>query len=149
MTIPSDSSMSPRAGVLAGANERARPRFKPRHWIFACLLLLGVTWGPLLAIHLQRTALADADAGTAVVIFPPTLGTEAVFRRIIDADGTIVRPVRWLGRAWVVQSREPGFAGRLKARGAWGVYSPDLLSANALFNCSRPARIAAAPSEPR
>ena len=121
---------------VSGA-ERVRSAITTRHWIFACLLLLGITWVPLLSVHLHRTWVDDDATGTVVVIFPPTWSTKAVFQKIIHADGAIVRPVTWARQVWVAQSVEPGFAGRLRRSGAWGVYSINLLSANALFSCFR------------
>lgn len=111
-----------------------------RHLAIACALLLVITWVPLLSVHLHRTWLGDDGSGTVVVIFAPTLSTKAVFRRIIDADGAIVRPVTWARQVWIARSVEPGFAGRLRRRGAWGVYSIDLLSPSALFSCFRIGR---------
>ena len=49
---------------------------------------------------------------------------------------------------WVARSLEPGFVGRLKERGAWGVYSTDLLSARALLSCSGIVSPPAEPSRP-
>lgn len=123
--------------------ERIRPDITTRHWIFACLLLLGITWIPLITVHLHRTWLDDDASGSVVVIFPPTSSTRTVFRKVIDADGAIVRPVTWARQVWVVHSVKPGFAGRLRRSGAWGVYSTNLLSANALFSCFHLAPIAA------
>jgi hypothetical protein len=40
--------------------------------------------------------------------------------------------------AWYVRSPQPGFAGRLRAQGAWGVYAPELLDARAFLDCFRP-----------
>lgn len=109
-----------------------------------CLLLLGVTWMPLLGLHVYRMSLSAESTGTVVVVFPPTLRARELFRHVMESDGSMVRPIRWFRNAWVVQSLEPGLAGRLKERGAWGVYSLDLLSADALFNCLRTATASAA-----
>jgi hypothetical protein len=135
-----DQSTPSAVALDEGSTAPARPAMTTRHWVFACLLLLGVTWVPLLTVHLHRTWMDDDGTGTVVVIFPPTASTRTVFRRVIDADGAIVRPVSWARQVWVVRSVEPGFAGRLRRGGAWAVYSIDLLSANALFNCFRLAR---------
>jgi len=115
----------------------AHTRIKTWHWLVACVVLLAITWIPLLSVHLQRTTLRDVDSGTVVVVFPPALRATTVFQNVIDANGSMVRPVVWARHVWVVRSVEPGFAGRLRARGAWGVYSTDLLSADALLSCLR------------
>ena len=123
----------PPPGSAADAQEPS-----PNHtWILVCLFLLAVTWLPLFGIHLYRTSLSDAGTGTAVVVFPPTSTSAAVFQGVMKADGSLIRPVSWLRRTWIVHSLEPGFAGRLREQGAWGVFSPDLLSVQALFNCFR------------
>ena len=117
--------------------ERTRTRIKTRHWFAACVVLLAITWIPLLSVHLHRTTLNDTDSGTVVVVFPPMLSSKAVFQNVIDAGGSMVRPVVWARHAWVVRSVDPGFAGRLRANDAWAVYSTDVLSADALLSCLR------------
>jgi hypothetical protein len=110
---------------------------KGRAWIWVCLLLLvAVTWTPVFGIHLYKMSLDDPGAGTVIVVFSPTLGARDLFRNVADAKGSLVRPVPWFPRMWVARSLEPGFVGRLRERGAWGVYSTDLLSARALLSCS-------------
>lgn len=134
---PGDIGVPPTA-----SDEADRPAIKARHWILVWALLLGVTWVPLLSVHLHRTWLGDDGAGTVVVVFPPTASTRELFRSVIDAGGGIVRPVSWAPRVWVVRSTRPGFAGRLRRHGAWGVFSSALLDPSALFDCFRlvPAR---------
>ena len=108
-----------------------------RAWIWVCLLLIVVTWAPVFGIHIYRMSLNAENTGTVVVVFSPTLTRRDLFRNVMGANGSLVRPVRWFPSMWVVRSLEPGFVGRLKIRGAWGVYSIDFLSANAIFNCMR------------
>jgi hypothetical protein len=117
--------------------ERTRTRIKTWRWLAACVVLVAITWIPLLSVHLHRTTLNDADSGTVVVVFPPTRSSKAVFQSVIDAGGSMVRPVVWARHVWVVRSVEPGFAGRLRANDAWAVYSTDVLSADALLSCLR------------
>lgn len=100
-----------------------------------CLILLAVTWLPVFGIHLSKTSLNPEDTGTVVAMFAPGTAQKDLFRRVIEARGSIVRPVSWLPGTWVVMSREPGFAGRMQQAGAWGVYAPELLSARALLDC--------------
>jgi len=122
-----------------------------RHtWVWVCLLMLLVTWAPVFAIHIYRTSLGDPGTGTVVVVFSPALSTRDLFQNVTEANGSLVRPVRWFPRMWIARSLEPGFVGRLKARGAWGVYSTDLLSAQALLSCFRivPPPTASSPSTP-
>jgi hypothetical protein len=127
----------PRVYAETSNSGRRGSGLKAWHWAAAFLVLLGITWVPLLSVHLHRTTLRDTDSGTVVVVFPPLLTSKAVFQKVIDANGAMVRPVVWARHMWVVRSVEPGFAGRLRASGAWGVYSTDLLSADALWSCLR------------
>jgi hypothetical protein len=126
----------------------ARKRLSPRALIGACVLLMLLTWIPVLAIHLRNMSAADPGTGTLIVVFPPTRSTRDVFRGIADAKGAPVGPVRWAPSTWIVQSAETGFAGRLREQGAWGVYSPLLLSMRQVLSCSgmvvRPASAGAA-----
>lgn len=122
---------------------------KSRAWIGVCLLILvALTWTPVFAIHLYKMSLADPGTGTVLVVFSPALDTRELFRNVADAQGSLVRPVPWFPRMWVARSLEPGFVGRLKGRGAWGVYSTDLLSARALLSCSGIVSPPADPSRP-
>lgn len=130
----------PRAYGEASSSERRGSGLKARHWIAAFLVLLGITWVPLLSVHLHRTTLRDTDSGSVVVVFSPLLSSKAVFQKVIDANGAMVRHVVWARHMWVVRSTESGFAGRLRASGAWGVYSTDLLSPDALWSCLRIAK---------
>ena len=126
--------------MIRDPKETSRPasaETRSRAWIWVCLLLLvAVTWTPVFGIHLYKMSLADPGTGTVVVVFSPALDTRELFRNVADAGGSLVRPVPWFPRMWVARSLEPGFVGRLRERGAWGVYSTDLLSARALLSCS-------------
>ncbi|MGB5080445.1 MAG: hypothetical protein WBO23_06855 [Burkholderiales bacterium] len=124
------------------------PAHQGRKWALACLLLLAVTWMPVFGVHLYRTSLADRATGTVVVVFPPMLGSRELFRSVSEASGSLVRPVRWFPRMWVASSAEPGFAGRLRERGAWAVHSTELLSARALLTCLQPGGSPAASAAP-
>ena len=116
----------PRAG--AGTSRRA--------WVWACVLLVALTWFPVLALHVRNMSIADPGAGMLIAVFPWTSSTRDVFRSIGEAKGVPVSQVAWIPRAWVVRSGETGFAGRLRERGAWGVYSPGLLSVRQVLSCS-------------
>ena len=107
-----------------------------RAWLWACALLVVLTWGPVLTLHVRNMSVADPGTGTLIAVFPWTSSTRDVFRSIGAAKGAPVSPVGWIPRAWVVQSGETGFAGRLRERGAWGVYSPNLLSMRQVLSCS-------------
>jgi hypothetical protein len=118
--------------VIANSNNSSTQDHK---WVLVCLLLLAVTWLPLLGIHVYKTSLSDSSTGTVVVVFSPSLSSRELFQEVMDANGSLVRPIRWFPDAWIVHSLESGFAGRLKERGAWGVYSTDLLNPEAILSC--------------
>lgn len=122
---PDDATPS-RAG--AGRSRRA--------WVWACVLLVALTWVPVLALHVRNMSIADPGAGMLIAVFPWTSSTRDVFRSIGEAKGAPVSPIAWIPRAWVVRSGETGFAGRLRERGALGVYSPNLLSVRQVLSCS-------------
>lgn len=124
-------------GAAAGSDPDTPSAQQRRKLALACLVLVAVTWVPVLGVHLYRTSLDDRSTGTAVVVFPPTYGSKELFRSVEESKGSLVKPVSWLPRTWIARSLEPGFAGRLRERGALGVYSTDLLSAQALLTCLR------------
>jgi len=107
-------------------------------WAAVCVLLLAVTWLPLLGVHAARMSRPDGAAGTVIAVFAPTLPAREVFARVARAEGAMVRPVTGWRHAWYVRSPQAGFAGRLRAQGAWGVYAPELLDARAFLDCFRP-----------
>ncbi len=122
------------SGPVAGAP--ASKGLSRRAWIWACALLVLLTWVPVLVIHLRNMSVADPGTGTLIVAFAPTSSTRDLFRRIAEARGAPVGAVSWIPGAWIVQSAETGFAGRLREHGAWGVYSPKLLSVRQVLSCS-------------
>jgi hypothetical protein len=124
----------------------ARRALSLRAWIWACVILVVLTWTPVLVLHLRNMSVADPGTGTLIAVFPPTSSTRDVFRSIADAKGAPVGPVSWLPRTWFVQSAEAGFAGRLRERGAWGVYNGNLLSVRQILSCS--GMVQAPPSSP-
>ena len=114
----------------------ARKRLAPGTWVLACVFLVALTWTPVLVNHLRNMTIADSAAGILLVVFPPTSSTREVFRSIEAARGSPLKPVSWLPGIWIVQSTDFGFAGRLRQRGAWGVYSTKLLSMRQVLSCT-------------
>lgn len=108
----------------------------PHAWIWACVFLVVLTWTPVLAIHLRNMSVADSGTGTLIAVFPPTASRRDLLRGIAQADGLPVQPVNWMPGTWIVESGETGFAGRLRERGAWGVYSPRLLNVRQFLSCT-------------
>jgi len=128
--------------MIRGPNESSAQPVAPRKalplrlWMWACALLVVLTWTPVLAIHFRNMSVADPETGTLIAVFPPTSSTRDVFKSIAAAKGAPVGPVDWLPRTWVVVSTDPGFAGRLRERGAWGVYDGNLLSVRQVLSCT-------------
>ena len=123
-------------GELSAPPIGARRALSLRAWIWACAILVVLTWTPVLALHFRNMSVADPGTGTLIAVFPPTSSTRDVFKSIVDAKGAPVGPVSWLPRTWIVQSAEAGFAGRLRERGAWGVYYGNLLSLRQVLSCT-------------
>jgi len=128
----------------------ARKGLSRRAWILGCVLLVLLTWTPVLVLHLRNMSVSDPGTGTLVVVFPPTTSNRDLFRSISEARGAPVGPVSWAPSTWIVQSTESGFAGRLRERGAWAVYSPYLLSARQMLSCTGMVKApSSAPAAPR
>lgn len=89
-------------------------------------LLLGFLglWLAVMAIALPLAALPESAGGRVVVVFPPGLSADARLLAIAEADGRPVLPLMG-GLAWLAESDETGFVGRLTAAGAWAAYRPD------------------------
>jgi hypothetical protein len=114
----------------------ARKRLTPGAWVLACVVLVALTWTPVLVNHVRNMTIADSAAGVLLVVFPPMSSTRNVFRSIEAARGAPLKPVGWIPGSWIVQSSDFGFAGRLRERGAWGVYSTNILSMRQVLSCT-------------
>ena len=76
----------------------------------------------LVMVLLVRNAALPADAsGIMLAVFEPRIAETQALHIIAAAQGKIVKQ-SGLGFAWLVQSDEPGLAGRLIAGGAIGAY---------------------------
>jgi len=86
----------------------------------------------------------DEASGALAAMFPPGHDTMAVYAAVAAAGGTPIRATGG-GLVWVARSAEPGFAGRLRAAGAWLVLDP-VVAAGCLAPSGAEARVAAAES---
>ncbi|QPC44860.1 hypothetical protein HW532_20460 [Kaustia mangrovi] len=88
-------------------------------------LVLGtgivLAWLGAMTLAVRDAALPPEATGTVLAVFPSKLGDDAAFAAMTRAGGRPIRPT-WLPGIWVVSGDEPGFAGRLEAEGAVGVY---------------------------
>lgn len=72
------------------------------------------------------THAGDERQGTLAVIFAPTIRADRAFAAVVDAGG---RPIRqgWSANFMIAADNSVGFAGRLRAQGAWLVIDPGAL----------------------
>ena len=87
------------------------------------LALVLALWLVALALALAASVLPDETSGTVAVVFPPGASEARMHAAVLAADGALLRDTR-LRTVWVVHGAEAGFAGRLRAAGAWQVFSP-------------------------
>src|SRR3546814_19715157 len=89
-------------------------------------LLLGFLglWIAVMAIALPLAALPDDTGGRVLVVFPPGLPADDRLLAIAAAEGRSVLPLAG-GFAWLAESNEAGFVGRLIDAGAWAAYRPE------------------------
>lgn len=88
----------------------------------------------------------DEASGALAGVFPPGHGTMAAYAAVAAAGGTPIRATGG-GLVWVARSAEPGFAGRLRAAGAWLVLDP-VVAAGCLAPSDAEARAVAAGPPP-
>ena len=74
-----------------------------------------------MAVLIHNAALPSEASGIMMAIFDPGISQTEALRVIAAAQGKIVKQTGF-GFAWLVQSDEPGLAGRLKENGALGAY---------------------------
>ena len=92
-----------------------------------------VAWLALMFVLVRNAALPAEASGTMLAVFEPSI-SEAAAVNAISAAGRNVVKQSGLAFAWVVQSDEPGLAGRMRAQGAIGVYR-ELPISPALMGC--------------
>ena len=97
------------------------PGLGRRHHLLAALIFGGIVavWGTGMAVVVNASSAADADAGTVVSVFSPT-DERAAIAAIRAAGGRLLaNPATG---TWIVHSDETGFAQRLRREGALGVF---------------------------
>lgn len=98
--------------------------------LISSFVLLSVAAMALVLWAAQGGANED---GLLIAVFPPTADERTIMQAVVAAEGTFVRAS--LPETIVIaHSRQPDFADRLKAEGAWLTYS-DAPFGNGLAGC--------------
>ncbi len=92
-----------------------------------------VAWLALMFVLVRKAALPPEANGIMLAVFEPSISEAAAVTAIAAAGGNVVKQ-SGLAFAWVVQSDEQGLAGRMRAKGAIGVYR-ELPISPALMGC--------------
>ena len=87
----------------------------------------------MMFVLVRNAALPAEASGTMMAVFEPSITETDAVQAIAAAGGNVVKK-SGLAFAWVVQSGEPGLAGRMRAKGAIGVYR-ELPISPALMGC--------------
>lgn len=87
--------------------------------------LAVVLWAVLMAAAPRLVSVDDAMSGALAVLFLPGTEESEILSAVTAAGGQILRGGAF-SNVLVVRDDAPGFAGRLKGAGAWGVLSPAL-----------------------
>jgi hypothetical protein len=80
-----------------------------------------VAWLLLMAVLMRNAALPPEASGTMLAVFDPKVSELEALKMIAEADAKILRKSNF-DFIYVVQSDEPGLAGKLKKSGALGAY---------------------------
>jgi hypothetical protein len=94
---------------------------RSHHWLAAAIFggIISV-WGVGMAVVVSASSVADAQAGTMVSVFSPA-DERAAMAAIRAAGGLMV--ANPAAGTWVVHAEKEGFAERLRANGALGVFA--------------------------
>ena len=94
---------------------------RSHHWLAAAIFggIISV-WGVGMAVVVNASSVADAQAGTMVSVFSPA-DERAAIAAIRAAGGLMV--ANPAAGTWVVHGEEEGFAERLRENGAFGVFA--------------------------
>lgn len=104
----------------------------------APLIVLAVAaagWLGFTGIAVSRAALPAESSGLMLAAFPLHADDDEIFAAVVEAGGQAVRRT-WFPGAWVVASADAGFAGRLKAAGAWGAFGQAPVGMPELGGCA-------------
>lgn len=90
---------------------------------FALVLFAAVlaVWAIVMVVLVRGAALPPVASGTLLAVFEPGISEMEAVKIIAAAKANVVKQSGF-NFAWLVQSDEPGLAGRLQANGALGAY---------------------------
>ena len=106
--------------------------------VAAPLIILAVAaagWLGFTGLAVSRAALPAESSGMMLAAFPLAADDDEIYAAVIGAGGRAVRRT-WFPGAWVVSSDDAGFAGRLKAAGAWGAFGKAPVGMPELGGCA-------------
>lgn len=106
------------------------------HWI--ALGFLGavlLVWAVLFGLTLRRAALPSEATGRVVAVYPFGWSAEQSIAAALGTEARLVRET-WLPNAIELSSDDPGFAARLRAGGAIGVYRAQPFDVFTLAGCT-------------
>tara|TARA_R110000868_G_scaffold31815_3_gene116374 strand:+ start:1940 stop:2311 length:372 start_codon:yes stop_codon:yes gene_type:complete len=89
------------------------------------LVLAVILWAVLMAAAPRLVSVEDTVSGALAVLFLPGTEESEIMAAVSAAGGQVLRGGAF-SNVLVVRGDTPGFAGRLKGAGAWGVLSPAL-----------------------
>lgn len=92
-------------------------------------------WLGFTGFAVSRAALPAESSGVMLAAFPLAADDDEIFAAVMEAGGKAVRRT-WFPGAWVVASDDAGFAGRLKAAGAWGAFGQAPIGMPELGGCA-------------
>lgn len=104
----------------------------------APLIVLAVAaagWLGFTGIAVSRAVLPPETTGLMLAAFPLHADDDEIFAAVVEAGGQAVRRT-WFPGAWVVAGDDAGFAGRLKAAGAWGAFGQAPVGMPELGGCA-------------
>jgi hypothetical protein len=136
---------------MAMAHGGSRGSLAGLHWLalgFLCAVL--VIWAGIFGLTLRRAELPPEAGGRVVAIYPFGWSGEQSIAAALQTEARLVRET-WLPNAIELTSEDAGFAARLRAAGAIGVYRAQPFDVFTLAGCTGmpPARPAAGPNSLR
>ena len=94
----------------------------PGHkFAFTFFGVVMLAWLLVMLVLVRNAALPAEATGAMLAVFNPGVSETEAVQMIAAAKGRIIKQ-SGVSFAWLVQSDEAGFAGRLKANGAIGAY---------------------------